>query len=365
MVEVNVHSDIASEKEGQWMAIFGMENAAFSLDTVKRIFANNPDETEFTFNYHCDGGSVSEGFAIYDFIRTSGKTIHSNIEGDCHSMAVVLMLAGAKELRRANPLSSALLHEIRGGVSGTAEEIREYADYMDAQTEKMLDIYADRTGHDRAELEVLLKEEKVRTPEELLQYGFISKINPYTTNMAKKTQKELTDLLSRGAALLGRLTNFLEPKKPETPETYDFLDAEGAFLFTVNRADDQIQLNDVASPDGAYTFEDGRVVTVEGGVITNIAEAPIDPPAPEEDELENLRNQVAEAAAREQELRNQLQEAQALIVEQQEVIQSDYVPKARVVAPAKPANRGGKTTKTVEELKDEVRQKREKTTNKN
>ena len=168
--------------------------------------------------------------------------------------------------------------------------------------------------------------------------------------------------MNRGAALLGRLTNFLEPKKPETPETYDFLDTEGAVLFTVNRADDQIQLNDVASPDGSYNFEDGRVVTVEGGVITNIAEASVET---DDDELENLRNQVAEAATREQELRDQLQEAQNLITEQQEVIESDYVPKARVVAPAKPANRGGKTTKTVEELKDEVRQKREKTTNKN
>lgn len=353
MIEINVHSDIASTQEGQWLAMWGMENAVFTLDTVKNIFANNPNENEFQFNYHCNGGSVSEGFAIYDFIRTSGKTIHSNIEGDCHSMAVTLMLAGEKEKRRCNPNASALLHEIRGGVHGTAEEMREQADYMDQQTEKMLNIYADRTGTDRATLENLLKEEKVRTAEELLQYGFISKINPYTTNqMAKKTKEELEALQNKAEGILASIKNFLHPQaRTEAPKTFDFTSADGAVLFTVNREDDAIQVDDVASPDGVYNFEDGRIVTVNEGRIASIETAPVaEPETPvNNEEIEELRNQVAT-------LTDQLTQAMEIISEQKETITSNYSPAPRVAA-SKAPKATEKNAKTKDEMKAEVKNK--------
>ena len=56
----------------------------------------------------------------------------------------------------------------------------------------MLNIYEDRTGTDRETLKGLLKEEKMRTADELLQYGFISKINPYTTNANNKKKWQKT-----------------------------------------------------------------------------------------------------------------------------------------------------------------------------
>lgn len=352
MIEINVHSDIASTQEGQWLAMWGMENAVFTLDTVKNIFEKNPNESEFQFNYHCNGGSVSEGFAIYDYIRTSGKTIHSNIEGDCHSMAVTLMLAGEKEKRRCNPNASALLHKIRGGVHGTAEEMREQADYMDQQTEKMLNIYADRTGTDRAILEALLKEEKVRTAEELLQYGFISKINPYTTNqMAKKTREELEALQNKAKGFLATLNNILHPQaKTEAPKTFDFTSADGAVLFTVNREDDAIQVDDVASPDGVYNFEDGRIVTVNEGKITTIETAPAEPETTvNTEEIDELRNQVAT-------LTDQLTQAMEIIAEQKETITSNYSPAPRVAATKAPKSTE-KNAKTKDEMKAEVKNK--------
>lgn len=353
MIEINVHSDIA--KEEPWFALWGEENMVFSLETVKRIFESNKDETEFQFNYHCDGGSVSEGFAIYDYIRTSGKIIHSNIEGDCHSMAITLMLAGEKSRRRCNPNASALIHEVRGGVSGTADEIREYAEYMDQQTQKMLDIYVDRTGTDRETLEALLKEEKVRTADELLQYGFISKINPYTTNqMAKKTKEEIEALINKGTTFLGALKNFLAPQKPaEEPKTFNFLDKDGATLFTVNREDDRIEVDDTASPDGVYDFEDGRKVTVTDGKIASIEEKPVEPVNAQE--IEELTTQVQELTNQVQQLTEKLTEAQNIISEQNEAITSNYVPAQRTVVAKSAKNE--KDPKTAEQLKQEVKDK--------
>ena len=189
MVEVNVYKVIDSEDVFfNWM--FG-EDISFSADTVHRVFDENPDEKEFRFNINCDGGSVSEGLRIYDVLRTSGKTLYCNIEGGCHSMAVVLLLAAPAENRTANPNARALVHEVRAFTFDdmTADQLRSLADEIDTEQNAILDIYAERTGYDRAQLEILMKEEKQRTAQELLNYGFISKINAYTTNQNIKLLK--------------------------------------------------------------------------------------------------------------------------------------------------------------------------------
>src|ERR1035437_6191725 len=102
MIEIKVYKDI--NKEDIFFSFFGEEDPfSFSADTIHKIFDQYPEETEFTFNIDCDGGTVSEGLRIYDVLRTSGKTLFCNIEGGCHSMAIVLLLAAPAENRTANP----------------------------------------------------------------------------------------------------------------------------------------------------------------------------------------------------------------------------------------------------------------------
>ena len=191
MVEIKVYKPIDKE-DIFWCWMFDEEEFTFSADTIHRIFEEYPDENEFKFNIDCDGGTVSEGLRIYDVLRTSGKTLFCNIEGGCHSMAIVLLLAAPAENRTANPNSRALIHEVRGGSWDAlkADELRTLAEEIDREQNAILDIYADRTGHDRTELETLMKEEKQRTAQELLQYGFISKINTYSTNKKPKIQNK-------------------------------------------------------------------------------------------------------------------------------------------------------------------------------
>lgn len=106
MVEVKVYNEIASEKDSVLMSMLGMESSVFSAETVKNIFQQNPSENEFKFNIHCQGGDVAEGLAIYDLIRNSGKTIHANIDGSCHSMAITLLLAAPPKTALPTPTAA-------------------------------------------------------------------------------------------------------------------------------------------------------------------------------------------------------------------------------------------------------------------
>ena len=349
MVEVKVYKPIDKE-DIFWSWLFDEEEFSFSADTIHKIFDANPDETEFKFNIDCDGGSVSEGLRIYDVLRTSGKTLFCNIEGGCHSMAIVLLLAAPLENRTANPNSRALIHEVRGGAWDVlkADELRILADAMDTEQNAILDIYADRTGYDRAQLEIIMKEEKQRTAQELLNYGFISKINTYTTNTKTKNQmskpsKTVQELLNRAAKLSVSIKNLLEGE-PEVVNC-DLKDADGKVLFTCEcDKPEDMAVGMVASPDGTYELPDERTVVVKDGLVDSISE-----PQADATEVENLSAQV-------ETLTNALKDSQALITDLRNQITSDFATEPRNKSVGKPASNAAVT---VDELKNQAREKRE------
>ena len=117
-------------------------------------------------------------------------------------MAIVLLLAAPKNQRTANPNAQFLIHEVQGGVSGSTTAVERYAEEMRDLQERILDIFADRTGADRAELSAAMQEDKMRDSKYMLEHGFIGAINEYNTNqIGNKTNllDELKTLFARAA----------------------------------------------------------------------------------------------------------------------------------------------------------------------
>lgn len=350
MVEIDIYKPI--DREDPWMSFFGWDDLVFSADNIHRAFDENPTEKDFRFNINCDGGSVAEGLRIYDVLRTSGKNIYMNIEGGCHSMAVCLLLAAAKENRTANPNCRALIHEVRACTDEnlTADDAQALADEMRTEQEAILDIYVDRTGTDRQTLEELMKAERQLTAEQLKEYGFISKINVYTTNRKKhlrtKNFKEMAktknEVISAADNFMKKLKNLLSGKVVN----YDHTDADGNVLFSTEAEDDTLDVGMAASPDGEFELTDGRVVVITDGVIAEIREA--EGGEGNNDELENLRARVAA-------LEGALTEAENVITDLRNEVGSTYTVRNRQTQP-----QGKPAPKTSAELKNEAKEKLEK-----
>ena len=347
MVEIKLHLPISSEDDNRWMAMWGAnQDAVFSLDTFQKILEDNPSENDFKFNIHCDGGSVSEGLAIYDAIRTSGKNINCNIEGVCHSMAICILLAAPKENRTANRNCRALIHKVIMPVAQYAnvDDLKRMTEELEREQTAILNIYAERTGIDFETLENLMKEEKVRTADELMNYGFISKINNYNTNLKKdlfinekKEKMNKKEVLKATNDLLAKVKNLLTGEAAN----YDFTDEEGKVLFSTEAEDDTLEIGMSAQPDGTFELPDGRTITIAEGVITEIKEAPSET----EEEVANLIAANAKLTA-------SLNEAVAIINELKKNVESNYKPAVRQV------NRKSPAANSYDDFKAEIKNKR-------
>ncbi len=349
MIEIKVHTLIAHTECAFRYSKDG-EDGVFSLETVQRIFEEHSDEKDFRLNIHCQGGDIAEGLAIYDFLRTSGKNIYTNIEGACHSMAIVLLLAAPKENRTANPNSRALIHlPYLEWVGGTAEELKKAEEMVRDSQNAILDIYADRTELTREEAERIMAEEQFHSMDEMLKWGFIGKINSYNTNLSKSKQKTMN-------ALLDKITNFLASLKKEVNEdvkNYIFYGEDGVELFRTEREDDHLEVGMKAEPDGVYEIGD-RVIVIEGGVITEIRNERERDKAVDalRAELEAMTAERDAATAERDTLRDQLNNATKLLNEAKAQIKSQGKIGNRVGAP-----KVGEQSPTREERKAAIKAK--------
>lgn len=328
MIEIKLHQPIASA-DSAWMYGFGEDAGVFSLQFVQKLFAEHPDEQDFKFNIHCCGGEVEEGLAIYDALRTSGKNIYMNIEGACHSMAVTLLLAAPFENRTANPNCRALIHKVwTCSTCGTADELEKTAELVRSLQNSILNIYADRTKAGREELEQIMNEEKERTADELLAWGFISKVNSYNTNIKKPKMKNLIE----------KIANFLGDIKKEAEEAvnYVFYGEDGERLFETEREDDFLEVGMVARPDGDFDIGE-RIVVIREEVITEIREKTEEEATDEkEEELNALREEAATLREELNTLREQMEAKNAEIEEAKTLL---YEAKKQITSNGKIGNR--------------------------
>jgi ATP-dependent protease ClpP protease subunit len=336
-----------------------MDDCVFSADVVRRTLRDHPDEKDIRFNIHCNGGSVSEGLAIHDLLRTSGRNIYMNIDGSCHSMTVVLLLAAPAENRTGNANLRALIHRVYAPACGyyTKDELEAIGRDVAREEEAILNIYEERTGKNRAALAAWMKSEKTRTATELLEMNFISRINSYNTNFnyakmnrngkptGRQPVNKASGALGRAAEFLNRLGNLLS----QGVVNFDYKDGEGNTVFSTETEEDTLAAGDTVtladgSSEGVFTLDDGRVVTIVDNTVTEIADA-----APAESADAAALNERVAA------LENALRESEVIISDLKNQLESNYTPGKRVVTKQAPSN----ARRTAEELKNEAREKLE------
>lgn len=260
------------------------------------------DDDTIDMRIFCNGGSVVEGWAIYDRLRQSGKKISCTVEGKAASMATIIMLAAPKESRKAYENTAFLLHNpwVPGWGLGdqlNAKDLKNLGEEMQMWQDKMVDAYVERCECDREEIQALMDKDIFINTSEALRLGLISStivplsasaskrnienfINSKQQNpkaMEKKTEVKAS-LLDKILAKLGVKTLeeaeqvVEEPQAKAEPKAMELNTADGQTL-TVEREEGEPQVGDKASPDGTFEMPDGKTIVVEDGVITDIQTA--------------------------------------------------------------------------------------------
>lgn len=109
-------------------------------DTFRSLLKQNKN---VTVRIHSGGGSVYEGLAIYDLMRSSDAHIEVIVEGMAASMASVLALGGDTIKMTENAFF--MMHAPSGGYWGQKEGFKSYIQQLETCENRLKEIYKERT----------------------------------------------------------------------------------------------------------------------------------------------------------------------------------------------------------------------------
>lgn len=129
-----------------------------------KIFINSP------------GGSVFDGYAIYDMIRFVRPRVKIISTGLSASAATVIMLAAEKEDRLAFPNARIMIHQPSIRSYGVAEDVKRTAEQVLKTRRLINELYARETGQPVEKVEEDTDRDYWMSAQEAVDYGLVTRI---------------------------------------------------------------------------------------------------------------------------------------------------------------------------------------------
>lgn len=293
MAKLRIYNQIVNEEDKVFLQDWYGTDGVCYKDIPEFLDSMEEGDNEIDIKLHCPGGDSIEGWAIYDALRNSGKTISATIEGECSSMATIILLAAPKERRFGFENARMCIHnpavawlDLWSDERLTADEIKNLKAKLTAQEislieeqNKILNLYVERTGADREELQSLMNEDKYVDMARATKLGFIASTLAPNTDSKKnhkstKSSKMAKEQIKIENRIVKKLLSLAGIAKIEDVQILDQkITAADGTEFTVEREDGDPQVGDKAYPNGTYVLEDGTTIVVADEVIESITPA--------------------------------------------------------------------------------------------
>lgn len=165
VAQIDIFGDIVSEK---W---FDEETSATSFrDALKEL----GDVSTINLSINSGGGSVFDGIAIYNMLKSHKATVNVYVEG-LASIASVIAMAGDTITMRSG--SMMMVHMPWTLSQGNAEEMRKTADTLEKTGDSIVDIYSERTGISPDDIRNIMNDETWLSAEEAVEQGWATKLD--------------------------------------------------------------------------------------------------------------------------------------------------------------------------------------------
>jgi len=141
------------------------------------LFLESDDRTKDIYMYiNSPGGEISAMYAIYDTMQYINPDIVTVGFGTVASAGSFILAAGAKGKRYALPNTNIMIHELSGGVSGKAGDIRVHYKHVERLYEKMAKHYSQLTGQDIETIKKDMERDYYMSAAEAKEYGLIDSV---------------------------------------------------------------------------------------------------------------------------------------------------------------------------------------------
>ena len=154
-----------------------VNSASASVIVAQLLYLESQDPTkDISLYINSPGGSVTDGFAIYDTMQYIKCDVSTICMGMAASMGAFLLSAGTKGKRIALPNSTIMIHQPLGGYKGQATDMEIHTRYMLDIKARLNQILAENTGKPLDVIKNDTERDNFMTAQQALEYGLIDKV---------------------------------------------------------------------------------------------------------------------------------------------------------------------------------------------
>lgn len=154
-----------------------IEDTMANLVVAQLLFLESQDQTrDIQLYINSPGGSVTAGLAIYDTMEYIKPDVSTICVGMAASMGAFLLAGGADKKRFALPNSKVMIHQVMGGTTGQATDIKIQAEEILRVKDKLNDILAKKTGQPKLKVEKDTERDYYMSADEAKKYGLIDDV---------------------------------------------------------------------------------------------------------------------------------------------------------------------------------------------
>ncbi|MGI6103230.1 MAG: ATP-dependent Clp endopeptidase proteolytic subunit ClpP [Patescibacteria group bacterium] len=154
-----------------------IEDHMANLIVAQLLFLASEDQTrDIQLYINSPGGSVTAGLAIYDTMEHIKPDVSTICVGMAASMGAFLLAGGAKGKRYALPNSKVMIHQVMGGATGQATDIKIQAEEILRVKDRMNEILAAKTGQPKEKIEQDTERDNYLSADQAKAYGLVDDV---------------------------------------------------------------------------------------------------------------------------------------------------------------------------------------------
>lgn len=152
----------------------GWEESETSAKYFAEKLSEIPEGSTLEVHINSDGGDAFEGTAIYNQLKSAPIKKIGIVDGHAFSAATFILQACDERVMETG--TTLLIHNAWTFAIGNANELRAVADDLDKLMESNRSIYLERCSMSEEELISLMAEDRMLSPKEALEFGFVDRI---------------------------------------------------------------------------------------------------------------------------------------------------------------------------------------------
>jgi ATP-dependent protease ClpP protease subunit len=182
-----------------------------SMDLIHELNGLGEDLTALDVRINSPGGDVFEALAIHNALAHQTAKITTHVDSLCASAATLVALA-ADEVRMSDN-AMWMIHEPWTFAMGNSGDLQKQADVLDTLSEKIVNIYARKTGADAETVREWMQAETWYDAQQALDAGFVDAVDQPLKIAAMVRQHDVHQFANYPRGM--KMTQATEPVAPE------------------------------------------------------------------------------------------------------------------------------------------------------